>query len=45
MTPSRISSDELGTRLGEPRLRVIDATVFLTVPDGQAHIEPVLVRS
>lgn len=40
MTAKRISATELADRLSQPGLRVIDATVFLSFPDGQAHIEP-----
>lgn len=40
MTANRISAAELAARLGEPGLRVVDATVFLTFPEGQPHIEP-----
>lgn len=39
MTSTRMSAAELASRLGEPSLRVVDATVFLSFPGGQAHIE------
>lgn len=39
MATSLISVNEFAARLGEPGLRAIDATVFLTFPGGQAHIE------
>jgi thiosulfate/3-mercaptopyruvate sulfurtransferase len=40
MTANRISAAALAARLEEPGLRIVDATVFLTFPDGQPHIEP-----
>lgn len=40
MTTNRISAAELASRLEEPGLRVVDATVFLTFPEGQPLIEP-----
>ena len=39
MTANRVSAAELAARLGEPRLRVVDATVFLSFVGGQAQIE------
>lgn len=39
MTTNRISAAELAARLEEPGLRIVDATVFLSFPDGQPHIE------
>ncbi|HWK20048.1 MAG TPA: sulfurtransferase [Microbacteriaceae bacterium] len=40
MSANRIAAGDLAARLGEPGLRIIDATVFLSFPEGQPLIEP-----